>query len=406
MKSKIIFLYILFLFPLILFAQQKQLLGDTIFWKNHISKFSNEVGMRDFTTSRQDFNFRFRSNGQIVEIWKDKDTIGGVLTNYIFRSGKNHKRKKTLFRKDSLPEDIAVKAYNIICKSGILNLPSSRDIKGWVQGVDGITYFIEHANKKNYWYKRYWTPSISMRDSLKEAFIVNDFVTELSTSLNLKERYESYRKSLPKSGCYNSGGMVTTCYISNSYGIGYSSSYRMPYGYTADIQATYIANIPANLGLSITHRFGRSKSYDLSVLAQKRGLFFINDGKRSDFLNYNYRQRRLHYIDNGKNIMRNHTISYGMAFKPLTISIGTDILDDLETKAGLYTSLSKWIPVAKTNLTGECSVFDSHIDYKIIISKSFYFDNSKYIIRGINVGLFTETFLRHTDAGLTVSIIM
>ena len=170
-------------------SQDKVIKGDTAFWYNRNQELNKTLELTDFSTLQADFSFRFRNHGQIVEIFKTNNQIHGELTNYIFHSIK--KRSETLHQKIQLDSVKALETYEIIQKSGLLTLQSDDKIEGWTGGCDGITYIIEHSDKKEYWYKTYWTPSA--QDSIPESLIVMDFVKALSNTLQLSEKYKEFK---------------------------------------------------------------------------------------------------------------------------------------------------------------------------------------------------------------------
>lgn len=179
----------------------------------------------------------------------------------------------------------------------------------------------------------------------------------------------------------------------------------MPYGYEAVTNITYLGNLKLNAGLRIIHRFGKNGSYDFSILGAKTNIFVRKGGKATDYLWYNYRQRRLHYIENGQTVSRTHKINYGLTFKYFSAALGTDIYNAESTQAGVYTSaITSSLPFI--TIAGESSFFKDRIDYKFAISRNFYFGNSKSIFKGLNVNLFFETFLKHSDAGMSVALYM
>ena len=87
------------------------------------------------------------------------------------------------------------KAFKLIDSIKINELPSDKNIKGWQQGFDGITYFIEYKRGNKYSFKNYWTPSF--QDSLKEAMLLLDFIDAISKILNLKDNSEKFQEEIP-----------------------------------------------------------------------------------------------------------------------------------------------------------------------------------------------------------------
>ncbi len=129
-KSNYIFIFV---FTQNLFGQERLFKADTTdFWYKNNQKLIRKFQLTDFKTTQADFAFRFKNYGQIIEIIKKDNRIQGILVNYIFRSYK--KQKDTLFEKVRIDSVNAKKIYNLIIKSGILELPSDNQIKNWKQG--------------------------------------------------------------------------------------------------------------------------------------------------------------------------------------------------------------------------------------------------------------------------------
>lgn len=165
------------------FSQNKQIVGDTVFWYKYAKELEHKIELTDFEKSKNDFSFRFRNYGQVVEIIKDSTKISGSLTNYIYYRRKENSERKTLFKKEFLSVAQAQNIYDIVQRADILNLPSDEDIKNWSQGFDGITYIFECADKSTYTFKNYWTPEIQ---KVSEAIKINKFVKNISDTLRLK----------------------------------------------------------------------------------------------------------------------------------------------------------------------------------------------------------------------------
>ena len=169
-KLQIIIIPLLLLVQTI-FSQTKEIKGDTAYWYKRNVEFRKTLDLKDFEKSQDDFNFRFWNHGQLIEISKDSSVINGVIVNYIYHTKKaNRSQTETFTNKILLTSKQSQNVYNIVQNSKILELPSDKNIEKWSQGMDGITYIIEHSDKKNYWQKNYWTPS--SQDSIPEAIIV------------------------------------------------------------------------------------------------------------------------------------------------------------------------------------------------------------------------------------------
>lgn len=392
-------IFVIFFLAVNVESQIKYVRGDTAYWYKYTEPILKTIGATDFIKSQDDFSFRFRDHGQVVQIIKNNDSIQGTLVNYIFKLGK---KDRTIFTKTIINDSIAIKAYDLINKSGVLELDSDNKIDGWGQGCDGITYFIEHADKENYWYKTFWTPSA--QDSLKEALIVNDFVNSLSELLELEKNYEIFEQNLPHNGCYSSGGMTRICYIPNNYALGYSGSANLPLGYIVGANIGYIANKEVDFGISISHQFDRNRYYDFSAIFIKGSLLFPNCIGLNDYISYNYRQRKYEDIKKGTKFI-NHKLLYGLRLKTTFLGVGVDFLNGEKWETGGLVSFNQYIPKSKLTVSSKVSIFKNHFDYVFETSKVFHLNSIKPI-NGINVGIYYENFTKHGNAGLSFRIML
>jgi hypothetical protein len=249
-KHSVLLVFILLSFQFS-FTQTKVIQGDTT-WINNYFDFLKSIDLKDFQNSTDEFNFRFRNHGQVVEISKDSSNYYGCITNYIYHFKQyNNEKSEILTSKIVLTSKQSEDVYNYIQKSKIIELPSSNKIKKWKWGVDGISYTIEHSDKRNYWLKSYWSPSF--QDSIPEAIIVSDLVKYLSDSLNLQDKYVTFENTLPKKGCYNSGGIYSRCYSSNSIQLGYNGATKLPLGFNLFFWNLYIGNKEINSSIKLQY---------------------------------------------------------------------------------------------------------------------------------------------------------
>ncbi|MBB2147232.1 hypothetical protein GM921_17155 [Pedobacter sp. LMG 31464] len=383
------------------FAQTKKIEGDTAWFKRD-KEFQRTLNLKDFEKSSDEFNFRFQNLGQVIEITKDSSSIDGYITNYIYHTKKSTRNKtETLSNKITLSSEQAKSIYNIVLKSKILNLQSDNKIKNWKKGFDGITYVIEHADKKTYWLKNYWTPSA--QDSIPEALMILNFVKKLSDTLNLKETYTTFKNDLPKNGCYNSGGMTNVCYVSNSLELGYSGATRLPLGFYTSYSASYIGKTQVNSGIALQYNFDNSGFHHLNFQTSKWNIFY-RKSNFSDFIAYNYQNRRLD-IDRVSNKFQNHQIKYGLNLKNnFGVGTGLDYLINGYEKIGGHLYAFKWFSQPNVSATLTSSIFDNQINYKAEIIKSFSL-NQKLLIHRISLGLAYEDFMDYKDLYFKVQVL-
>lgn len=379
-------------------SQDKVIKGDTAFWYKRNQEFNKTLELTDFNTVKADFSFRFRNHGQIIEIFKTNNQIHGELTNYIFHSIK--KRSETLHQKIQLDSLKAQETYEIIQKSGILDLPSDNKIDGWSGGFDGITYIVEHSDKKEYWYKTYWTPSA--QDSIPESLIVLDFVKALSDTLQLSKKYKEFKEDLPHRGCYNSGGISQTCYVISSFGFGYYGSTKLPLGLNSSFHIPFIGKKHTDFGFGFQYKFDRNGNYALGFKVSKSDLF-IKTSKRNDYLYYNYQKRKLDFVDTNT-VFQNYLFNYGINFRDkISLYTGLNYMPANKEKIGINLGASKWFNKPKISTSISSSIFVDEIDYEIGISKSIPF-NSRFFIKSTAIGLTFENFKDINDLNINLTI--
>jgi hypothetical protein len=401
-KLHIITVLLLLLFQTA-FSQTKEIKGDTAYWYKRNIDFQKTLELKDFEKSADEFNFRFWNHGQVIEISKDSSKINGSITNYIYHTTKaNRSKSETLSKKIFLSSKQAEDIYNIIQNSKILNIPSDKEIENWSQGADGITYIIEHSDKNNYWLKKYWTPST--QDSIPEAIFVLDLVKNISDTLTLQENYNSFKNTLPKKGCYNSGGMINMCYVSNSLELGYSGATKLPFGFYSSYSATYIGKAEINGSASLQYNFDRNGFHHLNFQTAKWNLFY-KQSNFSDFIAYNY-QNRILSINDAKNIFENHQIKYGMNLKKnIGVGLGVDYISQEHNKIGGHIYAYKWFSKPNISTTLTTSIFKNQVNYKTEIFKSFNF-NYKFPIQRISLGIAYEDFMDYKDLYFNVRVLL
>lgn len=386
-----------------IFSQTKEIKGDTIFWYKGNLELQNKLDLKDFEKSPDEFNFRFRNHGQVIEISKDSSRYSGTITNFIYHTKKANKNKtEILSNKIILAPNQVEDIYNIVQKSKILDLPSDKNIENWSLGMDGITYIIEHSNKENYWLKNYWTPSA--QDSIPEAIIVLDLVKNLSDTLHLREMYASFKNTLPKKGCYNSGGMANTCYVSNSLELGYSGATKLPLGFYSSYSAKYMGKAIINGSVALQYNFDNDGFHNLNFQTSKWNIFY-NKSNFSDFIAYNYQNRTLN-IDDTKNKFENHQIKYGLNLKNnIGVGLGLDYLSRRYNKIGGHIYAYKWFSKPNISTTLTTSIFDNQLNYKAEIFKSINF-NSKFPINRISLGIAYEDFMNYKDLYFNLRVLL
>jgi hypothetical protein len=140
-------------------------------------------------------HYRFSKIGQIVDIWtKDELRYYGTLLNYIYKYPASMKLSSRVLKKELID---TVKAREIVSLFNLLkikNIPSQNKIPKWEIGKDGDTFEVEYSTPDIYSYKSYWEPA---EQQSIEGITINKFSMYLKEALDLKNRYEAFRQTLP-----------------------------------------------------------------------------------------------------------------------------------------------------------------------------------------------------------------
>lgn len=394
MKHSIILMLLVLIFIQNVGAQGKVIKNDMPEWRK---QWIEALGLTDLTKLSIEFSFRFENQGQVVEIFKDKGRLYGVLTNYTYHN--TDTLHEMLSNKVQLDSVKVLRAYELIQQSGILTLPTNDEIKNWSTGKDGITYRIEQADSSVYQYKDYWSPTTC--DSIPECLLVSNFVNVFSDTLNLSEEFKIFERSLPPVGCYNSGGL-TSCYVTKvyeAYNLGYLGSGRLPLGFSASAYFRYIGKINVDLDLVTRCKFDLKGNYDLGFEIRKGFRLF----KVYSRILYNYRVRKLDFVDRMQ-VIYNHQLHYSIPIRnSWGASFGGEYMLDGKEKIGGVLGLSKRFSKPSIELSAIASIFEDDINYRVGISKRFYISRS-FWLRRFSVELFFEKFKNYNDLNLSFKI--
>ncbi len=210
------------------------------------------------------------------------------------------------------------------------------------------------------------------------------------------------KNTLPKKGCYNSGGLANICYVSNSLEVGYSRASKLPVGFYSAYSATYIGKAKINGGISLQYNFDTNGFHHLNLQLAKSNIFYKNSNL-SDFIGYNYQNRTLN-IDNKKSKFENHQIKYGLNLKKnVGFGIGLDYLNRNDDAIGGYLYAFKWFSKPNISAIVNTSVFENQINYKAEIFKAFNF-NYKFPIHNISIGIAYENFMNYKDVYFNIRV--
>jgi hypothetical protein len=167
------------------------------FWRNHVLRLEKEVQLSDVATAAQSFYLRFWMDGTVLDVWQEKKSLQGSLTNWVKEqvpTGEEETGRYFVVR-ETLDSALCQKVYLSYQNRQLEALPSEERIVDWQQGFDGITYILESVNNDTYWFKSYWTPTA--QGDLQEAAQVQGFVGDVAQVLNLQKRQSYFNTSIP-----------------------------------------------------------------------------------------------------------------------------------------------------------------------------------------------------------------
>jgi hypothetical protein len=192
MKSLLQLLYLL-LVTNALFAQTDIRFSndsDTAFWYRYKNDNIKQFNLGFIENDTNDYSFRFWSIGLGIKV-TDKS---GEIIRFV-EASPSDKRKRIFVKRYPISSTNVLQVRRLIDSLQIETLPSDKNIKGWQQGLDGITYFTEYKKGGQYSFKNYWTPT--SQDTLIEAIRFQNFVSGLDRILNLRDNSNRFQDDIP-----------------------------------------------------------------------------------------------------------------------------------------------------------------------------------------------------------------
>jgi hypothetical protein len=164
--------------------------SDTAFWYRYKNDNIRQFKLGFIENDTDDYSFRFWSFGLVIKV-TDKN---GEIIRFV-ETSPSDKRKRIFVKRYPISSTNAFQVGRLIDSLQIETLPSDKNIKGWQQGLDGITYFTEYKKGGQYSFKNYWAPT--SQDTLAEAIRFQNFVSALDTILNLRANSNRFQDDIP-----------------------------------------------------------------------------------------------------------------------------------------------------------------------------------------------------------------
>ncbi|RSK43606.1 hypothetical protein [Hymenobacter perfusus] len=181
-----------------------------VFWYEYMNSRREKIQAEDIVTSYKEDFFRLWLNEVVVEVWCDKNKLGGRLIHWVeeYVPYEEEATDRYFVIKDDLDSLACASILSVMNKYEIRQMPSSQYIKNWKNGLDGIEYIIEDKVNWKYKFKNYWTPSA--QKDVHEAEVLEEFIDELVLVINEKERSNYFHMSIPFKSWMNGGATITS----------------------------------------------------------------------------------------------------------------------------------------------------------------------------------------------------
>ena len=184
---------------------------ESTFWRDSRLEYCEKFSLDSIHKTQHKWYFRVWTKKQVIEIWKEANgKTSGKLTNWVGEHTSYDEEPTNRFY-HKVKELDSIEVYQIdslIQSSGIKNIPDDEKIEGWSHGFDGITYHIEYAIPKDYYFKSYWTPKA--QDSLPEAIVVQSFINSVIDIVDGVHQWQLFEATIPFE-CYTNGGPRVIC---------------------------------------------------------------------------------------------------------------------------------------------------------------------------------------------------
>ncbi len=168
--------------------------SDTSFWKRVQDEHIVEFNLSELDNAAE-FVFRSWKSGSLLEINKKEDSINGFLTFYVYEVWEDNFTADKFVKTVKLSKSTSKALYEFIANSEFREVPSDKYIKGWQQGLDGITYIYELKEGRSYSFKNYWSPIFN--NEIKEADYIIEFNRRIHQIVDFSSHLEEFTEALP-----------------------------------------------------------------------------------------------------------------------------------------------------------------------------------------------------------------
>ena len=113
--------------------------GDTSLWYKWRIKLCTQIELESVQNSKNNWHFRLWTNKQIIDIWKDSNSVTlGKITSWTKEYTPNGEEPTNrIFYENKLLDSVKVnKLISLIDSTQIKNIPDEDSIVSWRQGFD------------------------------------------------------------------------------------------------------------------------------------------------------------------------------------------------------------------------------------------------------------------------------
>ncbi len=198
----------------LLIFQFNTIIGQNVTSKNIQKEKLDTFEIKTLEISKSDFSFRFWNKGQLIEIYKDSDSITtGILMNFVTESSDSNETQLKIqngeiipyvyFQKNNLTKKESEKILKIILDSKITESNELDSIDKWKLIADGEWFSIEQKINGKYTEKHFGNPK--NQEDLAEAKIFLNFYHALEKNVNLDNIFWEFFGKL-NVGCFTRNG--------------------------------------------------------------------------------------------------------------------------------------------------------------------------------------------------------
>jgi len=180
------------------------------FWKPYIESDIRKLSLESFDSLHHEQAYRIWNSYQVVELIKVNDSIyKGQLVNFVTKVIRNGKKEKTIFQKLIIPDYTVKKLIEKLSSENIEKLPDSRNVEGYINGLDGITYIFEISSNKEKRIYSYWEPESEhyQNSEIPEVKNVRNILKAIKSEIDLGKFFSSFIDNLGL-GTYRYGGII------------------------------------------------------------------------------------------------------------------------------------------------------------------------------------------------------